>query len=95
VLNAWISYEIAYETFIVLAISCPYDQAEAKVHRIWCTGDYTQTMQAYYYSLFLNPAKFAYLVLATEATINLAYYKDIIFGLVVGVEFGGMYFFSI
>ena len=32
--------------------------------------------------------------MATEATINLAYYKDVIFGFAVLIEFSGMLYYS-
>ena len=43
----------------------------------------------------LNPAKVAYLILLIEATINLAYYKDIVFGFVTIGNYVGMYLYSI
>ena len=43
----------------------------------------------------LNPAKVAYLILLVETTINLAYYKDIVFGFVTIGNYVGMYLYSI
>jgi hypothetical protein len=39
-------------------------------------------MDEYYYGLVLGPTKLSLVVLFTEATINLAYFKDIVFALV-------------
>ncbi len=40
--------------------------------------------------MFFEPAKVLYCVLAAETLINLAYYKDVVFGATVVVEFAGI-----
>jgi len=60
----------------------------------FCLGDLTLTKDEYYYGLVLVPTKISLVVLVTEATINLAYYKDIVFALVQMSNFGGMLYSS-
>ena len=51
-------------------------------------------MDEYYYGLVLGPTKLSLVVLFTEATINLAYFKDIVFALVQISNFSGMLYSS-
>lgn len=95
IINAWMSYNLAFEFIAVLSQYCPYTPlADAPDWRFCGSHPEAKSEQAYYYSLFLNPAKVCYLILVCENLINLAYYKDIIFGLVVILEFAGIFYNS-
>ena len=47
----------------------------------FCDGDITLTEPDYYYNLYLKPTKVFYILIVFENLINLAYFKDVIFGL--------------
>jgi hypothetical protein len=91
ILNAWISYMLAYQIMITLAQSCPWTGNPLQTQPFrFCAGDQNLGRSEYYYSLFFEPAKVLYLVLVAETLINLAYYKDVVFGAAVAVEFAGI-----
>ena len=57
----------------------------------FCDGDITLTETDYYYNLYLKPTKVFYILIVFDNLINLAYFKDVIFGLTVIAEFLGFY----
>lgn len=93
VLNAWVTYQLVYNVFIILATTCPFPVQENTF--FWCTSQDTDDATVYYYDLFLVPSQLTYMIIIIEATINLAYYKDVVFGFMVLIEFSGMLYFSI
>jgi hypothetical protein len=73
----------------MLSSSCPYGAKEP--HKYCRVPDTDISESAYYYSLFLEPAKIIYMLIILENVMYLAYYKDIIFGLCCVIEFIGIY----
>ena len=57
----------------------------------FCNGDRSLSEAEYYYNLFFFPAKCLYLLLMCENLINLAYYKDVVFGAMLIIEFLGIW----
>ena len=95
IINAWMSYNLAFEFIAVLSQYCPYDPKPDSKQWYFCTGNPDNLSEsAYYYSLFYNPAKVCYLILVCENLINLAYYKDVVFGLMLTLEFAGIFYNS-
>ena len=73
---------------IILAQSCPYQSDER--HSFCNTSDLGLTKDEYYFNLFKNPAKVLYFWLLLENVKQQAYYKDVVFGFVFLIIFGGI-----
>ena len=89
ILNAWISYQLAYQFMIMLSSSCPYKVDHSDNY--FCKESNNVSKDAYYYTLFLEPAKIIYCLILLENVMYLAYYKDVIFGLCCCIIFGGIF----
>lgn len=76
----------------MFAQSCPYKLKDDDFKFFFCTGNRDLPNETqYYYTLFFEPAKILYILLVFENLINLAYYKDVVFGLMLVIEFLGFW----
>ena len=93
VFNAWISYQLLFVIFTTLTVLCPGPEEQDKSSLAWCKRMAEGlTEQEYYYRMFVQPSKFAYLLIFAEMSCYMAYYKDVIFGLITLLNYSGMLF---
>ena len=90
-ISAWITYQIVYTALIVLCAMCP-DTGQQDSLNDWsfCAEYYTPDTARFYYIMTVEPSKIAFLLIFTEMSIAITYYKDVIFSLATLVNFIGM-----
>jgi hypothetical protein len=93
-LNAWLTYQLLYQTAQLITASCPYSQRLNPPY-FYCTkGLVTETPEQYNYNCVRWFGFLAYFIITCENMIYLAYYKDVMFCLCVILEFSSMFYWS-
>ena len=93
-LNAWLTYQLLYQTAQIITASCPYSQRLNPPY-FYCTkGLDTETPEQYNYNCVRWFGFLAYFIITCENMIYLAYYKDVMFCLCVILEFSSMFYWS-
>ena len=87
-INAWISYQLYYSVALTSTVVCK----TSFIDQNWlnfCEGE-SDDDNTFFYKKMMVPSIFAFMLLFVEASINLTYYKDCVFGIVTLFMFVGI-----
>lgn len=96
-INAWISYQFYFTLCVTFTTLCSttFFTTDQRVNTDYCNNylklkDGSEEKYTYFYGDLMIPSEVAFILLFIEASINITYYKDCVFGICVFMTFVGM-----